>query len=214
MSSCPLQRSLGRIKYGTHYLNRHWRVCIIVHSASCNWPLHLSCVTCGCWSVRIKISVRWAKVLTTTFLAHMGYWLGGRPSAAVPRESARKRADSARFRADPANFRQKYFPRTPPNVRRTFGGLRRTPRGNGRIRAESAANWRKSSLEKCSPTKTYLTPPFLAEDLPYRTTLRRGRFRRGLFHRGLFHRESNSSLLFCLGVLKWINFDLLTLMCR
>ena len=54
MSSCPLQRSLGRIKYGTHYLNRHWRVCIFVHSASCNWPLHLS-VTCGCWSVRIKV---------------------------------------------------------------------------------------------------------------------------------------------------------------
>ena len=57
MSSCPLQRSLGRIKYGTHYLNRHWRVYIIVHSASCNWPLHL-CVIYGCWSVRIKISVR------------------------------------------------------------------------------------------------------------------------------------------------------------
>ena len=61
MSSCPLQRSLGRIKYGTHYLNRHWRVCIIVHSASCYWPLHL-CVTYGCWSVRIKISVRYITI--------------------------------------------------------------------------------------------------------------------------------------------------------
>ena len=29
-----------------------------------------------------------------------GYWLGGRPSAAVPPESARKRAESARIRAD------------------------------------------------------------------------------------------------------------------
>ena len=24
MRSCPLQRSLGRIKYGLHFLNRHW----------------------------------------------------------------------------------------------------------------------------------------------------------------------------------------------
>ena len=97
---------------------------------------------------------------------------------ANPRGNARIPPGSARIRRTSA---KNIFPRTPPNVRRTFGGLRRTPRGNGRIRAESAANWRKSSLEKCSPTKTYLTPPFLAEDLPYRTTLRRGRVRSGRF---------------------------------
>ena len=95
-----------------------------------------------------------------------GYWLGGRPSAAVPPESARKRADSARFRADP------------PDVRQTFGRNRRTPRGYGRIRAESPANWRKSSLEKCPPTTTYLTPLLLAEKLPRRTTVRRGNISR------------------------------------
>ena len=39
---------------------------------------------------------------------------------------------------------------------------------------ESAANWRKSSLEKCPPTKTYLSPLLLAEELPHRRTLRRG----------------------------------------
>ena len=55
------------------------------------------------------------------------------------------------------------FRRTPPNVRRTFGGLRRSPCGYRRIRAGSAANWRKSSLEKCPPTKTSLTPRFHTE---------------------------------------------------
>ena len=76
-----------------------------------------------------------------------GNWLGGRPSAAVLHESARKRADSARFRAIRRTSAKNIFPRTPPNVRRTFGGLHRTPRGNGRIRVESAANLQKSSLK-------------------------------------------------------------------
>ena len=62
-----------------------------------------------------------------------GYWLGGRPSAAVPPESARKRADSARFRADPPDVRQKYFSadsaERPANVRRT-------PADSARIRAD------------------------------------------------------------------------------
>ena len=63
----------------------------------------------------------------------MGYLLGGRPSAAVPRESARIRADSARFRADPPDVRQKYFlaesAERPANVRRT-------PPDSARIRAD------------------------------------------------------------------------------
>ena len=42
------------------------------------------------------------------------------------------------------------------------------------LRAESAANWWKSSLEECPLTKTYLSPLLLAEELPRRTTLRRG----------------------------------------
>ena len=91
-------------------------------------------------------------------------WLSGRPSAAVPRGNARTPPGSAKI----------IFWWTLPNVRRTFGGLRRTPRRNGRICAESTANWRKSSLEKCPPTKTYLSPLLLAEELPHRTTLRGG----------------------------------------
>ena len=55
------------------------------------------------------------------------------------RGHARIRADSARFRRTSA---KNIFWRTPPNVHRTFGGLRRSPRGYGRIRADSAANWR------------------------------------------------------------------------
>ena len=66
-------------------------------------------------------------------LPMFGYWLGGRPSAAVPPESARKRADSARFRADPPDVRQKYFSadsaERPANVRRT-------PADSARIRAD------------------------------------------------------------------------------
>ena len=90
---------------------------------------------------------------------------------ANPRGNARTPPGSARIRRTSAKI---IFWRTPPNVRRTFGGHRRSPRGYGRIRAESAANWRKSSLEKCPPTKTYLTPLLLAEELPRRTTVRRG----------------------------------------
>ena len=102
---------------------------------------------------------------------NLGYWLGGRTSAADSRESARTPPGSARIRRTSA---KNIFRRTPPNVRRTFGGHRRTPRGYGRIRADSAANWRKSSLEKCPPTKTSLTPRFPAEKLPPRTSFRRG----------------------------------------
>ena len=90
---------------------------------------------------------------------------------ANPRGNARTPPGSARIRRTSAKI---FFWRTPPNVRRTFGGHRRSPRGYGRIRAESAANWRKSSLEKCPPTKTYHTPLLLAEELPRRTTVRRG----------------------------------------
>ena len=54
-----------------------------------------------------------------------GYWLCGRPSAAVPGESAWKRGDSAQFCTDPANFRQNNFPTDSggrsPDVRRTSG---------------------------------------------------------------------------------------------
>ena len=76
-------------------------------------------------------------------LGNLGYWLGGRPSAAVPPESARKRADSARFRADPPDVRQKYFSadsaERPPNVRRTpadSARIRADPRGVRRELAE------------------------------------------------------------------------------
>ena len=91
---------------------------------------------------------------------------------------ARIRADTRGLRpvprgsaGRPPDVRQKYFSadsaERPANVRRT-------PRGYGRIRADSAANWRKSSLEKCPPTKTSLTPRFPAEKLPPRTSFRRG----------------------------------------
>ena len=83
----------------------------------------------------------------------MGYWLGGRPSAAVPHESARNRADSARFRADPANFRQNYFladsAERPANVRRTppdSARIRADPRGVRRELAEEFT--RKMSADK------------------------------------------------------------------
>ena len=77
----------------------------------------------------------------------VGYWLGGRTSAADSRESARIRADSARFRADPPDVRQKYFSadsaERPANVRRTpaeniFGGRPADPRGTGRSPRVSA----------------------------------------------------------------------------
>ena len=94
----------------------------------------------------------WGQICGTGII---GYWLGGRTSAADSRGYARTPPGSARIRRTSA---KNLFRRTPPNVRRTFGGHRRTPRGYGRIRADSAANWRKSSLEKCPPTKTSLTP--------------------------------------------------------
>ena len=82
-----------------------------------------------------------------------GYWLGGRPSAAVPPESARKRADSARFRADPPDVRQKYFSadsaERPANVRRTLADsarIRADPRGVRRELAEEFT--RKMSADK------------------------------------------------------------------
>ena len=104
-----------------------------------------------------------------------GYWLGGRPSAAVPRESARKRADSARFRADPANFRQKYFPaesaERPSNVRRTppdSARKRANPRGVRRELAEEFT--RKMSADK---NLSYATVPggrsSVPDDPPPRT---------------------------------------------
>ena len=66
-------------------------------------------------------------------IKNLGYWLGGRTSAADSRESARIRADSARFRADPPDVRQKYFSaesaERPANVRRT-------PAESARIRAD------------------------------------------------------------------------------
>ena len=83
--------------------------------------------------------------------------------ARIPPGSAQIRRTSA----------ENFIRRTPPNIRRTFGGLRRSPRGYGWIRAESAANWRKSSLEKCLPTKTSLTPRFPAEKIPPWTSFRR-----------------------------------------
>ena len=68
-----------------------------------------------------------------SFDERLGYWLGGRTSAADSRESARIRADSARFRADPPDVRQKYFSadsaERPANVRRT-------PADSARIRAD------------------------------------------------------------------------------
>ena len=84
---------------------------------------------------------------------NFGNWLGGGPSAAVPCESARKRADSARFRADPANFRQNYFladsAERPANVRRTpaeSARIRADPRGVRRELAEEFT--RKMSADK------------------------------------------------------------------
>ena len=92
---------------------------------------------------KIKVQKHWKR----------GYWLGGRPSAAVPRESARTRADSARFGADPANFRQNYFPadsaERPANVRRTpadSARIRADPRGVRRELAEEFT--RKMSANK------------------------------------------------------------------
>ena len=80
---------------------------------------------------------------------------------ANPNGNAQTPPGSLRIRRTSAKI---IFRRTPPNIRRTFGGLRRTPRGVRR-------NWRKSSLEKFPPTKTYLSPLLLAEELPHRTTL-------------------------------------------
>ena len=105
-----------------------------------------------------------------------GYWLSGRTSAANSRESAQIRAESARFRADPANFRQNNFPADsaehPANVRRTPAESTRIRRGW--ICADSATNWRKSSLKKCPLTKTSLTPRFPTEKLWPRTSFGRG----------------------------------------
>ena len=54
---------------------------------------------------------------------------------ANPRGNARTPPGSARIRRTSA---KNIFRRTPPNVRRTFGGLPRSPRGSARIRADSA----------------------------------------------------------------------------
>ena len=101
----------------------------------------------------LRLFVSEFSVYRLFLLCFSGYWLGGRPSAAVPRESARKRADSARFRADPANFRQTYFSaysaERPANVRRTLADsarIRADPRGVRRELAEEFT--RKMSADK------------------------------------------------------------------
>ena len=104
--------------------------------------------------------------ILTTGLQNWGYMLGGRPSAADSHESKRIRADSARIRRPSA---RRNFQRTPPNVRRMFGGFRRTPPESAGICAESAANWRSCSLQKCPQekvSKNYCRP---------RKNFRRGR---------------------------------------
>ena len=111
-----------------------------------------------------------------------GYWLGGRPSAAVPPESARtvppesarKRADSARFRADPPDVRQKYFSadsaERPANVRRTpadSARIRADPRG---VRGELAEEFtQKMSADKnLSKTSAPRGKTSAADDRPPR----------------------------------------------
>ena len=63
----------------------------------------------------------------------------------------------------------------PPKI--FSGGLRRTSgersANSAGIRVDSVANWRKSSLKKCPPTKPSLIPWFPAEKLPPRTSFRR-----------------------------------------
>ena len=82
----------------------------------------LSPLTAGCQRARY-----------TKKSPRVGCWLGGRPSAAVPRGHGRTppAAGSAPIRRTSAKI---IFRRTPQNVRRTFGlgGHRRTPRGYGR----------------------------------------------------------------------------------
>ena len=107
----------------------------------------------------------------------------------------RIRADTRGLRPVPrgsAELPPKYFS---SELRRTSaerppdsGGLRRTPRGSARIRQASAANWRSCSLEKCPPEKIFLISLPLAEELPPRTSFRRGHFRRGHLRRGHFRR--------------------------
>ena len=71
----------------------------------------------------------------------LGYWLGGRPSAAVPPESARKRADSAG--RPPKIFfggvRRKIFLADVRRIRAEPGGVRAYPRGFARIRGGSSS---------------------------------------------------------------------------
>ena len=99
----------------------------------------------------------------------LGYWLGGRPSAAVPRGSARNRADSARFRADPANFRQNYFladsAKRPANVRRSPpDSARSPPRTGGRVHSRNVRR-QKLTLRHCSSRKIFRTErPSAADD--------------------------------------------------
>ena len=59
--------------------------------------------------------------------------------------------------------------------------------------ARTAANWQKSLLEQCLPTRTFLRPLFPAEELPQQTSFRRGHFHRGNIHQGHLG-NSNTSL--------------------
>ena len=102
--------------------------------------------------------------------SRIGYWLGGRNSAADSRESARKRADSARFRADPPDVRQKYFSadsaERPANVRRTpadSARIRADPRGVRRELAEEFT--RKMSADNNLPYTTVLRGETSAADV-------------------------------------------------
>ena len=98
--------------------------------------------------------------MSDTLCHENGYWLGGRPSAAVPRESARIRADSARFRADPPDVRQKYFsadsaerPADSGGVRADTSGSARTPRRTGgRVHSKNVRR-QKPPLHQGSPRK-------------------------------------------------------------
>ena len=73
----------------------------------------------------------------------LGYWLGGRPSTAVPRESAR-------FRADPANFRQNYFLADSARIR----AARSPRRTGGRVHSKNVRQ-QKLILHHCSSRKNF-----------------------------------------------------------
>ena len=96
------------------------------------------------------------------YLFAFGYWLGGRPSAAVLRESARNRADSARFRADPANFHQNNFladsaerPANSAGLRaKTGGSARSSLQTGGRVHSKNVRR-QKLIFHHCSSRKNF-----------------------------------------------------------